>query len=236
MATSGPFKRSFAITVTAILLLSGCGPTFVAEPTVDGYKKKGPDKKVRVEAYLFDAKIRKDGKPTSLRLELFQTDSLVALSARGYLGKGAFKGRLTSDSLEAYFPTRNEYLYESVLDLLFRSSCTHAIHPLDFPGLLRNLPDEMYLGAGLIVQRQKSNSLHPNPRHREFTLTWPECAWRLELTYDKRKTGWRLSKLILDNGDNISFTAKRRSYKASVRVNRNKFELPIGPDAIRITP
>lgn len=217
--------------MTAILLLSGCGPTFVAEPTVDGYKKKGPGKKVRVEAYLFDAKIRKDGKPTSLRLELFQTDSLVALSARGYLGKGALKGRLTSDSLEAFFPTRNEYLYESVRDLLFRSSCTHAIDPLDFPGLLRNLPDLMDLGSGLMVQRDDSKRKHP-----KFTLTWPECAWRLELTYDKRITGWRLSKLILDNGDDISFTAKRRSYKASARVNRNKFELPIGPDAIRITP
>jgi hypothetical protein len=224
------FSR-FILATTVITVSFGCGPKFTADPTVDSYQANGPGQKVQVEAYLFDAKIRRSDKPNSLRLELFQTDTFVALSARGYLGKGALKGRLTTDSLEAFFPTRNEYLYESVRDLLFSSSCTHAIGPLDFPSLLRNLPDNLQLGAGMIIQRDDSEREHPH-----FILTWPECTWRLELTYDSSKTGWRLSELLFDNGDDISFTANRRSYKASARVNKDKFKLPIGPDAIRIIP
>ncbi|MDH3891783.1 MAG: hypothetical protein OEV49_11925 [candidate division Zixibacteria bacterium] len=231
MAGCRTFKQTFAIAAGAVFLLSNCGPKFTTEPSVDAYQAKGPGKKVRVEAYLFDAKIRLDGKPTSLRLELFQTDSVVALGARGYLGKGALKGRLTSDSIEAFFPTRNEYLHEAVRDMLFSSSCTHAIDPLDFPGLLRTLPDRMDLGAGLIVQREDSKS-----KLRRYTLTWPECTWRLEMTYDKRKAGWRLSELLFDNGTDVSFTARRRAHKASTRVNKNKFELSVDPQAIRITP
>lgn len=221
----------FILAASVIPMCFGCGPKFTAEPTVDAYQAKGPDQKVQVEAYLFDAKIRRDGKPTSLRLELFQTDSLVALSARGYLGKGALKGRLTADSLEAFFPTRNEYLHEAVRDLLFGSSCTHTIDHLDFPSLLRTLPDEMNLGDAQLVRLDENNGKRPH-----FVITWPECTWRLELTYDTRKSGRRLLKLLFDNGDDISFTAKRRVYKASTRVNKNKFELPISPDATRIIP
>lgn len=221
----------FILVAFVITISFGCGPKFSAEPTVDAYRAKGPGQKVRVEAYLFDAKIRRDGNPTSLRLELFQTDSLVALSARGYLGKGALKGRLTADSLEAYFPTRNEYLHEAVRDLLFSSSCTHTINHLDFPSLLRTLPDEMNLGDARLDRDDQKDGKRPH-----FVITWPECTWRLELTYNFRKNGWRLLELLFDNGDNISFTARRRVHKASTRVNRNKFDLPVGPNAIRITP
>jgi hypothetical protein len=89
----------------------------------------------------------------------------------------------------------------------------------------------MNLGDARLVRHDENNGKRPH-----FVITWPECTWRLELTYNARKSGWRLLELLFDNGDNVSFTAKRRVYKASTRVNKNKFELPVGPDAIRITP
>ena len=225
-------RSTFTFALAAVLAaFAGCGPRFGAELSADEYRASGPGKKVQVEAYLFDAKIRRDGKPTSFRLHLYQTDTVVAMGGRGYLGKGALKGLLTADSIEVYFPTRNEYLHESVRDLLFTSDCTHTMPQLDFPSLLRSLPKEQDFGTGLNVHRDNSDREHPR-----FTLTWTDCAWQLELEYDHRKTGWRLSEVRFEDGEKVSFTAKRRAHKASTKVDRKKFDLGAGPGATRITP
>jgi hypothetical protein len=225
-------RLNSTLTVATVTLatLTGCGPKFTAEPGVDGYQVSGPGQKVPVEAYLYDVRIRRDGKPTSLRLELFQTDTLVAMGGRGYLGKGALKGLLTADSIEVYFPTRREYLHEAVRDLLFTSSCTHSIPQLDFPALMKSLPQEQGFGTGLMVERDDSDNKRPR-----FILTWTDCAWRMELSYNQRKTGWRLNQIRFDDGDKLSFTAKRRAYKASTKVKRKKFELYVEPGYTRLT-
>jgi len=222
---------TIALASVTAAALTGCGPRFTAEPAVDAFSASGPEPNLRVEAYLYDVRIRRDGKLTSLRLELFQTDSVVAMGGRGYLGKGALKGRLTSDSVEVYFPSRREYLYEAVRDLLFASSCTHGIPQLDFPALLRSLPTDEDFGAELVVRRSDSDDEHPR-----FILTWADCTWEMELTYDERDSGWRLDEVKFDGGAEISFTAKRRAHKPSTTVGRKKFDLPAEPDYLRITP
>ncbi len=225
-------RSTSTLALAAVLaFIAGCGPKFGAEPSADEYRASGPRKKVQVEAYLFDAKIRRDGKPTSFRLHLYQTDTVVAMGGRGYLGKGALKGLLTADSIEVYFPTRNEYLHEAVRDLLFTSNCTHTMPQLDFPSLLRSLPQEQDFGTGLIIRCDDSDRKRPR-----FVLTWTDCAWQLELEYDHRKTGWRLREVRFEDGDKVSFTAKRRAHKASTMVDQKKFDLEAGPGVTRITP
>lgn len=218
-----------AIMVAATV--GGCGPRFTTKPGTDSYTAAGPGREIAVEAYLYDVRIRRDGKPTSLRLEMFQTDSVVALGGRGYLGKGALKGRLTADSVEVFFPTRHEYLYESVGDLLFMSDCTERIPNLDFTKLLRSLPRQEEYGDGLTIESDRSDRDRPR-----FKLTWRDCAWEMELTYDKRDDDWRLKEARFDDGAGVSFAAKRRAYKSSTKVGRNKFELPSERDYVRITP
>ncbi len=226
----------FAFTLATASFLTGvygCGPKFSADPTVNEYAASDPGGKIRVEAYLYDAKIRRDGKPTSLRLELYQTDSLVGLSARGYLGKGVLKGRLTADSLEAYFPAGDEYLYESIQDLLKGGACNYEIGNIDFPELLKTLPDRLDLGATQIARAETENNSDKQP---EFVITWPDCRWRLEVSYRLRNNSYRLYTLFFDNGDKITFTARLRAYRPSAKISREKFEPATGPETVRITP
>ncbi len=188
-----------------------------------------PEYKIAVEAWLFDARIKRDGKPTSFRLEIYQTDSVSALAGRGYLGKGALKGRMTGDSVEIYFPSTNEYLYEPVAEVLNSSVCSEKTPTLDFQRLLRDFPDTLK-SDGLRVESDFEDENAPH-----FVLEWEDCPWRMELIYDRRDNGWRLRELIFDDGDLTTFTARRRTYKDRANVSSNKFRVQPPPDAVRVS-
>ena len=51
------------------------------------------------DAFLFDVKIRRNGKKNSVRLDVYRSGDSLSLYARGYLGKGVLKGLITNDSL-----------------------------------------------------------------------------------------------------------------------------------------
>lgn len=184
-----------------------------------------------MEAYLFDAKLRRQGKPTSFRLEIFQTDSVIALGGRAYLGKGALKGLLTTDSLEVYFPSSNEYLYELLSDLFATAECTHAALKLSLLHLFTSLPDSLAEMEEVSIASDYTDRKRPG-----YLISFPDCSWVIELTYDRRETGWRIRNFKFDNGNDITLKAKRRTYKKKAQVPYSKFQLVLPDGATRITP
>jgi hypothetical protein len=184
-----------------------------------------------VEAYLFDSRLKQKGKWNSFRLELYVTDSAVAMAGRGYLGKGVLRGRLTSDSLEVYFPTTNEFVYEETGSLLSSMECAIDTPGLDFGRLLSVLPDEFALDPRLSLDTDYSKSNRPR-----FTISDTNCDWRLQLIYDQRKVGWRLREFRFDDGSGRELTGKRREFRDRARVRLNKFHWTVPDDAVRIIP
>jgi len=212
------------------LLMGSCGPGRRIRPASEE-RVAIVQEKIEVEAYLFDAKLRRRGKPTSFRLEIFQTDSVIALGGRAYLGKGALKGLLTTDSLEVYFPSSNEYLYESLRDLFATAECANSTPKLNLLHLFTSPPDSLVEMEGMSVASDYTNRQRP-----EYVISLPDCPWRIELTYDQREAGWRIRDFKFDNGNDITLKAKRRTYKKKAQVPYNKFRL-VAPDGVtRITP
>ena len=187
--------------------------------------------KVVAEAYLFDAKLRREGKVNSFRLEIFQTDSIMGLAGRGYLGKGALKGWVKPDSLKVYFPTAHEYLYKSVGELFGSFECTSDLPEIDLLGLFSALPDSAELDSRVVIDADYSNDERP-----VFLLSVSGCPWRIEITYDRRDPGWRIREFSFDDGNTNELSARRREYRDEARVKPIVFEAAIPMDAIRIYP
>lgn len=216
--------------VAALLLMGSCGPGYRGQPAGEE-NVEITHRKIAVEAYLFDAKLRRQGKPTSFRLEIFQTDSVIALGGRAYLGKGALKGLLTTDSLEIYFPSSNEYLYESLSDLFATAECKHTKLDISLLHLFTSLPDSL-----AEMEEVSISSDYTDHKRPEYVISLPDCPWVIELTYDQRETGWRIHNFKFDNGNDITLKAKRRTYKKKAQVPYNKFQLVSPESAARITP
>ncbi len=215
------------VTVFLVVALSGCGISYRRAPTGEKPDQRAQTK-IPVEAYLFDARVHRDGKPTSFRLEIFQDDAVLALGGRGYLGKGALKGWMRSDSLKIFFPSTGEYVYEAVTDIFGSLNC--AVLNLDH-SLERYFmePPEVGNESGLTVEL-----LQDKKKFREYVIYQPGCAWQLTLRYDLQKKGWRVKRFELDDGDKFRLTGKRREYKARAKVPGSKFELTVPAGAVRI--
>ena len=163
----GGWIRSGArlIIVAAFLLaLSGCLATRGSR--IGGETPSG-EAQITADAYSFNARVWRDGKPTSFKLELYYTDSLIGIAARGYLGKGAFKGWLRSDSIKVYFPQSNELLYESLDGLVKNSECGVSVAGLEFLSLFARTPDSLAMPTGVGVmhsgQTGRPHRAHETP-------------------------------------------------------------------------
>jgi len=222
--------KGLGIALAVFLLLAGCGSGYRKHVAIEE-RKQAMQEKVEVEAYLFDARLRRRGKPTSFRLEIFQTDSVLALGGRAYLGKGALKGRMTADSLEVYFPSSNEYLYELLSDLFTTVECPNRVPDFNLLSLFDSLPDSIEEMENVRVTADYGNSKRP-----EFNIFLKNCPWRIELTYDQQGTGWRIRSFVFDDGQGVSLIARRREYKKRARVPSNKFQVLSPSDAVRIIP
>jgi hypothetical protein len=216
-----------AAVVSFVLILSGCGGT---QPYPADERGEEAFTDVTVDAYLFDAQLRRDGKPTSVRLEIYQTDTLVGLSGRGYLGKGALQGRLTDDSLLVYFPSTNEYFYEPVESLLSAKGCANEIPELPLASLLITLPDSLDPNP-FTVQSDYSDIDKP-----AFSIEAPGCPWRIDVTYNRDDGIFRVSEFEFDNGSDTRLKADRRELKHGVTISSRRFTPSIPPDALRLAP
>jgi hypothetical protein len=216
---------------TLALIVLGCqgGPPYQASENRTVSKA---DNKIQVEAYLFDARLKRDGKPTSVRLRLLDRGNLMALGGRGYLGKGALKGWLSEDSISVYFPSTNEYLYESINSLIDSSVCEEFTGELNLYRYFKTLPDSIPGHSNLLINLVKAQK-----KKREYQISQPGCSWRIDLTYDQiDKNRWRIKRFFFDNGQGTTLKGKRREYKARAKVRESYFTTPIPPGAYRITP
>lgn len=215
------------ILALVLSLSAGCASR---KTTTVGEETAGSGK-VRAEAYLFDARMHRDGKMNTFRLEIFQTDSVLGLGGRGYLGKGILKGRMTRDSLQAYFPTANEWVYSSVSELLESTACPVTVPNLDLISLFTTLPDSASWPAKVLVESDYEDSDRPT-----FTIHMSDCPWQIEIEYDRQDSGWRIREFYFTDGESNDLRAKRREYKADVTVDSDKFAVSIPSDARRIIP
>ncbi len=227
----GPvLARVAACLLLALLTQFGCGPGRTGRVGDEKKSRKDSDK-IKVEAYLFDAKLRRDGKLNSFRLDVYQTDTQLGLTGRGYLGKGALKGWMRSDSLKVFFPSTNEYLYEPTSEILRAMECTFVMPEIDLTALFKRLPDEILFDPAVTVEVD-----YFNPKRPRFALFVPDCLWRIDLVYDKKQPGWRIRSFEFADGKGNRLTAKRREYRKSARVRARLLEAPVPDDAFRIYP
>lgn len=217
-------SKLLALSVLAICIAcGGYGSSVSGENKVE-------KKKIEVEAYLFDMKIRRKGKPTSLRLDLYQTDSVIAMFGRAYFNKGAFRGRLTNDSLHIFFPASNEFLQESIDALFSTFNCQGNLTGLPVFKYFSELPDSAVSETGLEIK-----ALVNEREKKSFEITATGCSWLMSLKYVNEDKGWRLNEFKFDDNLSVRIKGSRRIYKSSARIPSGRFELAIPSDSYRIT-
>lgn len=207
--------------------LSGC----TSGRNAQAGKEEVPEMRIKAEAFLFDAQLRRQSKPTSVRLELYHTDSLTGVSGRGYLGKGALKGWMSDDSLEVYFPSTNEYVYDALPTILASDSCPGRLPQLPLGRLLVTTPDSIGALGDVVLEADYSD--HDRPT---FALSLPGCLWHIDATYDRSDDGWRVKQFFFDDGRGMTLKATRRTLKSGADVPASRFRAPIPPDALRLIP
>ena len=222
-------RISLQIAVAVLLsLMAGCGPPGggLIERTGEVARQK-----VVADAYRFQARFKDDGKPTTFKLDVYVTDTVLGIIGTAYLGKGALRARITEDTVEALFPTTHEYLYEPVGELLTLSECLNIVPGINWPAMMGNLPDSLGLDLEFDVDAD-----YRKPNKPQFVVTRFDCKWRLELTYDRDKSGWRLKQLNFDDGARKRLKLARRQFRRDAEIRQSKFMLPTDPGAVRITP
>lgn len=215
-----------------ILTVLGCGQSYRKTKTVletQGEDEKKSDK-IIIDAYLYDVKIKQGMKQNSFRLDIYQTDSIIGLGGRGYLGKGALKGKLTNDSIFVFFPTIDEYLLESTPDLMASFNCSGDIHDFNLYSLFSRLPNEYLNSNDFIIEPFNSKG-----KIRKFNIRAKNCSWLMELSYDYKFDSWRLTSFVFSDGDDTIIKGKRRKLKNHVKVTPNRFTVPIKPSSVKIT-
>lgn len=218
-----------AVFVALIGTLSGCSSgrnVTTAEET----KITTNSAAVVADAYLFDAVLKREGKTTSFRLEMYATDSAVGLAGRGYLGKGALRGVLRSDSLKVYFPSTNEYVDADLASLLSDSTCPLELGGFDPVKYMFSLPDSVSVKLPLVITQTEQSQ-----NRQEYQVT-AGCDWTLALVYDRRDVGWRPVEIKFETTNGTTLRAVRREFRPHSRIKTTKFASPIPPDATRLQP
>ncbi len=218
-----PILFTLTLVLTAGLLACSGGKGTKLKPGEEGSK-------VPAEAYLFDAKIIRNGKQNSLRLEIYQTDTVLGLNGRAYLGKGALRGKVTADSLAVYLPVSNEFVYESIAEALTATDCGIGGLKLNLIQFFRTLPDSITIDPRITVAANRQDDRRPR-----FLIFIQNCPWQMELTYDRQSTGWRIVEFTFSNGKNLTLSATRREYKAGARVKSERLRFSHPDSAERIT-
>jgi len=227
--SSGRRLRRRLISVASIGLLLGGALGCASGPRQA--TPAGEEHDVTVEAYQFNARFRRDGKPTTVKLNIYQTDSLIVFAGRAYLGKGAFKGQLTADSLLVYFPSSDEFVSEAVTDMAQTADCPLPLADLPVAEVLRNLPDSVAFDQSVTVAGN-----YTDPHHPRFVLFAGGCPWQVEIEYDRHDEGWRVKDFSFTDGRRITLTAGREHFKGSARISIERLDVAIPPTAVPISP
>ncbi len=219
--------RIFIFLIISVTILN-CSSGRKSQPGEGvGSRTKLPE--IQAEAYLFDVKLRRKGKPTSIRLDLYQTDSVVAMYGRGYFNKGAFSGRITDDSMLVYFPSTSEYLNESIEKLFLSFDCESKLIGVNLLEYFLNPPDSEHISENLRVE-----TIEERGDVKQLSVSSKSCPWRLLLAYRKEKIGWRLDLFEFEDGRDVTLKGSRRQYKENATVPGDRFRIEIKTDALKI--
>lgn len=223
---------AFRVTTSLLiaLLLTGCTGKVRQAPAFEPYTVVARDQEIAADAWLFNARAYRNGKPTTLRVNVFRTDSVVGITGTGYLGKGAFRAVMTTDTVMAYFPSTNEYLLQPLDSLFGLSACGEGLNAPDLLKLLNERPD-----SGSIAMTAHSAYRMSDDRWA-YTITWLNCPWRMEMEYEKRDERWILDEFRFERGESFRLTAICPVFKPSEMVTADRFRVTIPSDAVRITP
>ena len=221
-----------ALLMTALGLMIGCvsGP-----PASEAGRESTPQIKVPVEAYLFDVVVKRHGQPTSLRLDVFDADSVIALGGRAYLGKGALRARMTGDSLIAYFPTSNEYLQQAFSTFRISGEKQVDLSRIGLLDILTNRPDTGQINDSIRVDitqestADSERSIHTGKRGDSL------MAWAITVWHELVDGQWRLDAIKYTDST-LQITANRREYRSHARVPADRFRVTIPPSAVRVSP
>ena len=195
----------------------------------DEEKSPSANTKIIADAYLFDTKVTREGKFGSMRLEIFDADSVIALSGRAYLGKGALRGRITRDSVKLYFPTSNQYVATSFDELLRSDSCNLSVSRDELLGIFRHRPPTVpspTAGQFSVIQQSTNDA--------ELVATW--CGKVFDLKYYQTSEDWRIGSFTFSDSLGTEIKANRREMRVGVRIKSRQFQVTIPADAERIKP
>lgn len=212
----------------ALMFVSGCGSSRRGV----GFRYESGDKqteRIVADAYRFNARLRRNGKPTTFKLDFYVTDTLVGIGGRGYLGKGALKGYMTADSIKLFFPATDEYLDEPTPNLLASIECVGKLPDLNWLDFFQGLPDSIGLSTEFVIDADYKDDSRPR-----FAISHPGCQWQLGLVYDRVKGGWRIKRISFDDGKQTRLSAKRDEFRSGARVKQTRFEFHPKPSSIRI--
>jgi len=185
------------------------------------------------DAFLYDAKIYRDGRKNSVRLDVYLYGDSLSVFARGYLGKGVLKGLIRGDSVIAYFPTENQYFAGKLTDIL-KGSCVEKT-PLEkllvdlfikTPVKTEYLRDDFYL----TIVKESRDEL-------QYRLTASGCPEHIDLQYELRDRRYLLEKVeYISPDESFQFRAERRRQKLDVDIPIEKKAVVIPDSATRIYP
>ncbi len=204
-------------------LLTHCSSGRKAEPAQETVSAIEPGK-VFADAYLFDCKLKRQGKSNSFRLELFVADSIAAFSGKGYLGKGIFSGLLTRDSIYIVFPTKKEYMAEAVTTLLRSGDCVPELSDSNVHSFLLPLTQVMAADAARKTQTRTIDKQGDN------------CSLSLHFSYKKRNQRWYPDQIQYEDNRDNRLTAKSREVKIRAKIAVNRFRFSPPGQAVRIFP
>jgi hypothetical protein len=230
---------TFYIVVSALFCAS-C--TVVRHPKGVTDERKQKQEKVIADAYLFDAKINRHGKPTTLRLEMYAVGDTVYMYGRAYLGKGALHARLTADSLIAIFPTEKEFVADRVTEVISKGECEdRVIKSLTLSHLLANPPDKHSPLSEILSVNRDSDGRSPKKgkgksRKKMYGVTDSACKWTLQLDYNTRSGRQHLVHILFDDGDGTRINASMREFKEMSPVPQSRVTLTIPSGYTRLSP
>lgn len=220
-------NKAALIFVMLCILFIGCGKAYKSDLAAEPSSTQ--QQKLKCEAFLFDARITRDNKYNSFRLELYQTDSLIGISGRGYLGKGALKGWVSRDSLLVYFPTTQEFVRDANNDVWKSFKCIGDEKQLNIFDLITRLPEDVVSKDMFQLVLVKDEE-----KEKEYRISKADCDWLISAEYDLHDKGWRLKEFHISEGEKFELRGKRREYRDAVEIKTERFTPRIGSDAIRV--
>ncbi len=216
--------------LSSLIVICGCSSVVKRGTTSEQGNRKKSSEKIIANAYLFDSRLKIHNKPRSFRLEVYETDSVIALAGRGYLGKGVLKGWIRHDSLKVYFPATDEYVYDATPQLLSSENCLENINEFDllklFQGEIEQVFNDQLFNVIADIGKSKYN----------YTVIADNCLWKIDLKYDIKDNQKRLKSFLITNSNSLEIKGQRRTIKQNAKVPYSKFQVDIPERALIINP